>query len=68
MQEEARRDKAQKSKEPVINSITDKIKHNIQVSRKLLSNVTPPAQRADPESELLFLKKEEENYQHIVSL
>jgi hypothetical protein len=52
----------------VINSITDKIKHNIKVSRKLLKNVTTPAQRAGQGGDLLFLKKDGEKYQHIVSL
>ena len=52
----------------MINSVTDKIKHNIKVSRKLLKSVTTPAQRAGSKSELLFLKKNDENYQHIVSL
>lgn len=52
----------------MINSVTDKIKHNIKESRKLLKNVTTPAQRVAPDSDLVFLKKKENKYQHIVSL
>ena len=52
----------------MINSITDKIKHNIKVSSKLLHNVTAPAERVDPNQELLYVKKSEDSYQHIVSL
>lgn len=48
--------------------MTDKIKHNISVSRKLLKNVTTPAQRAKTADNLIFLKEKTENYQHIVSL
>jgi hypothetical protein len=44
--EESRRDVDPNLREPVIGSVTDKIKHNINVSRKLLKNVTTPAQRA----------------------
>jgi hypothetical protein len=45
-QEEARREHAVRKKEPGISSVTDKIKHNISVSRRMLRNVTTPAQRA----------------------
>jgi hypothetical protein len=66
--EESRRDVDPNLREPVIGSVTDKIKHNINVSRKLLKNVTTPAQRAGPDTELLFLKNNQDKYQHIVSL
>jgi len=37
--------------------VTDKIKHNISVSRRLLKNVTTPAQRAKADESLIFLKE-----------
>jgi len=55
-------------KEPVINSITDKIKHNIKTTKKLLHNVTAPSEIAGPDQELVFVKKDQASYQHIVSL
>lgn len=59
-----------RTREPAIHSVTDKIKHNINVSRKLLRTVTTPAQRAEANgiSETVFVKKKDENYEHIVSL
>jgi hypothetical protein len=66
--EESRREGEFNTKEPIINSMTDKIKHNIEISRKLLKNVTTPAQRVGPDTDLLYLKTQEEKYQHIVSL
>jgi hypothetical protein len=48
--------------------VTDKIKHNISVSRKLLKAVTTPAQRAKDATNSIFLKEKKEGYQHIVSL
>jgi hypothetical protein len=48
--------------------VTDKIKHNINVSRRILKKVTTPAQRAGQDASLLFLKEEKASYQHIVSL
>ena len=55
--EEARREKLVKAyREPAISSVTDKIKHNINVSRKMLKNVTTPAQRAGNDAQLVFLK------------
>jgi hypothetical protein len=55
-------------KEPAIVSVTDKIKHNINISRRMLRNVTTPAQRVGRDASLVFLKNQEANYQHIVSL
>jgi hypothetical protein len=66
--EETRREQGEKFREPAISSVTDKIKHNINISRKILKNVTTPAQRAGQDASLVFLKKEKANYQHIVSL
>ena len=66
--DETRKEQSELPKEPIINSVTDKIKHNISVSRRMLKNVTSPAQRAGNEGKLLYLKNEESNYQHIVSL
>lgn len=49
--------------------MTDKIRHNIDISRKMLKKVTTAAQREGASSDLLYVKdKNEENYQHIVSL
>lgn len=48
--------------------MTDKIKHNINVSRKMLRNVTTPAQRAGENAKLVFLKDQQASFQHIVSL
>lgn len=56
--EETRRESAkEKPKEPIINTVTDKIKHNINVSRRLLKAVTTPAQRAKAAENLIFLKE-----------
>lgn len=66
--EETRREKIVRWREPVIGSVTDKIKHNISVSRRMLRNVTTPAQRAGENAQLVFLKNEQASYQHIVSL
>jgi hypothetical protein len=55
-EEETRREQGEVVKEPVISSVTDKIRHNITVSRKILKNVTTPAQRVSKDSQLVFLK------------
>lgn len=71
--EQTKREQAKEQpKEPIINTVTDKIKHNINVSRRMLKNVTTPAQRAKAQDaaqdNLIFLKESMPNYQHIVSL
>jgi hypothetical protein len=66
--EETRREEGETSREPIIASVTDKIKHNISISRRMLRNVTTPAQRAGQNASLVFLKNEQASYQHIVSL
>lgn len=38
------------------------------MSRKMLKHVTTPAQRAGKDAQLVFLKEQQEDYQHIVSL
>ena len=66
--ESSKQTTAAKDKEPPINSATDKIKHNIKESRKLLHSVIGPSEKIGFKGDLLFLKKNEDNYQHIVSL
>jgi len=57
-----------KDKEPAINSVNDKIKYNIKETRKMLHRVIGPSEKIGFKGDLVFMKKNENNYQHIVSL